>query len=82
MNDVVLLQNGTPLIHGKVLGTQEPVNNLSSSVICSSLDYGYDRGLWPASVTNDFVNILIGLVQVFNHNVLSNYDGITFADNY
>ncbi|GBP27936.1 hypothetical protein EVAR_83565_1 [Eumeta japonica] len=36
---------------------EEPVSNLSSS-ISSCLDCGDDPGLWPASMTNDLVNIL------------------------
>lgn len=46
--------------------TEEPVSNLSSSVICSNLDCGDDPGLWPASMTNDLVNIFVsrGPVQV------------------
>lgn len=64
--------------------TEEPVSNLSSSVICSNLDCGDDPGLWPASMTNDLVNILVsrGPVQVSNCNFPTNNDGRKFTDNY
>lgn len=62
---------------------QEPVSNLSSS-ISSCLDCGDDPGLWPASMTNNLVNILVsrGPVQLFNYNFPANDDGRKFANSY
>ncbi|KAL3277355.1 hypothetical protein HHI36_012705 [Cryptolaemus montrouzieri] len=61
---------------------KEPVSNLSSSSSC--LDCGDDPGSWPASMTNDIVNILVsrGPVQLFNHNFPANIDGRKFANSY
>lgn len=64
--------------------TAEPVSNLSSSVIGSNLDYGDDPGLWPASMTNDLVDVLVsrGPAQVSNYNFPFNDDGRRFTDSY
>ncbi|XP_067126051.1 zinc finger MYM-type protein 1-like [Centruroides vittatus] len=64
--------------------TEEPVSNLASPLICSSLDCGNDPGLWPAGMTNDLINILVsrGPVQVFNYNFPANDAGRKFANNY
>lgn len=63
---------------------KEPISNLSSSVICSNLDCGDDPGLWPASMTNDYVNILVSRcpVQVSKFDFPINDDGRKFTNNY
>ncbi|GBP11718.1 Zinc finger MYM-type protein 5 [Eumeta japonica] len=62
---------------------EEPESNLLSS-ISSCLDCGDVPGLWPASITNDLVNILVsrGPVQLFNYNFPANDDGRKFANSY
>lgn len=65
--------------------TEEPVRNVAPSlVICSNLDCSDDPGLWPASMTNEIVNILVsrGPIQVSSSNFPMNDDGRKFTDNY